>query len=210
MDFMSDQLFDGRPFRILTVIDGHTREALATVPRASFRAYQVVEVLDRLATERGRPKSLRVDTSAAELPAARVRRQGARPVGLSERRGDRLLPARETDGQRADRGVQRPPAGGVPERVLVLVDGRCAGSDRRLEVCLQRGPAAFGLGELDPEGLRQPSSSSPTSCLATGPESGAGPAGHALTSNPDHPMGAGQKSAARTGDSSPWPFAWEP
>ena len=54
-------LFDGRPFRILTVIDGHTREALATVPRASFRAYQVVEVLDRLAALRGRPKSLRVD-----------------------------------------------------------------------------------------------------------------------------------------------------
>ena len=61
MDFMSDQLFDGRPFRILTVIDGHTREALATVPRASFRAYQVVEVLDRLVALRGRPKTLRVD-----------------------------------------------------------------------------------------------------------------------------------------------------
>jgi putative transposase len=61
MDFMADQLFDGRPFRILTVVDGHTREALATVPRVSFRAYQVVEVLDRLAAERGRPKSLRVD-----------------------------------------------------------------------------------------------------------------------------------------------------
>ncbi len=61
MDFVSDQLFDGRPFRILTVIDGHTREALATVPRASFRAYQVVEVLDRLVALRGRPKSLRVD-----------------------------------------------------------------------------------------------------------------------------------------------------
>jgi putative transposase len=61
MDFMSDQLFDGRPFRLLTVIDGHTREALATVPSTSFRAYQVVEVLGRLAAERGRPKSLRVD-----------------------------------------------------------------------------------------------------------------------------------------------------
>jgi putative transposase len=61
MDFMSDQLFDGRPFRILTVIDGHTREALATVPRTSFRAYQVAEILDWLVMLRGRPKSLRVD-----------------------------------------------------------------------------------------------------------------------------------------------------
>jgi putative transposase len=61
MDFISDQLFDGRPFRILAVVDGHTREALAIVPRASFRAYRVVEVLDRLRAERGRPGSLRVD-----------------------------------------------------------------------------------------------------------------------------------------------------
>jgi len=61
MDFVSDQLFDGRPFRILAIIDVHTREALATVPRVSFRAYQVVEVLDRLVALRGRPKTLRVD-----------------------------------------------------------------------------------------------------------------------------------------------------
>src|SRR3546814_1248598 len=38
MDFMSDQLFDGRPFRILTVVDCHSRESLAIVPRVSFRA----------------------------------------------------------------------------------------------------------------------------------------------------------------------------
>ena len=61
MDFVSDRLFDERPFRVLTVVDCHTREALAIAPRASFRAYQVVEVLDRLARERGKPSSLRVD-----------------------------------------------------------------------------------------------------------------------------------------------------
>ena len=54
MDFMADQLFDGRPFRILTVVDCHTRESLAIVPRVSFRAYQVVEVLDEIAKSRGR------------------------------------------------------------------------------------------------------------------------------------------------------------
>lgn len=61
MDFMADQLFDGRPFRILTVVDCHTREALSTTPRASFRAYRIVEVLDELVRVRGRPNSLRVD-----------------------------------------------------------------------------------------------------------------------------------------------------
>ena len=61
MDFMSDQLFDGRPIRILTVVDIHTREGLSTAPRANFRAAQVVEVLDQLVRARGKPKSLRVD-----------------------------------------------------------------------------------------------------------------------------------------------------
>ena len=61
MDFIADRLFDGRAFRILTIVDCHTRESLAIAPRTSFRAYQVTEVLDRLARERGRPKSLRVD-----------------------------------------------------------------------------------------------------------------------------------------------------
>ena len=61
MDFMADRLFDGRPFRILTVVDCHTRESLAIAPRVNFRAYQVTEALDRLVRERGRPKSLRVD-----------------------------------------------------------------------------------------------------------------------------------------------------
>ncbi|CEG09853.1 putative transposase OrfB [Afipia felis] len=61
MDFMSDALFDGRPFRLLTVVDCHTRESLAIVPRANFRAFQVVEVLERLTRERGKPKTIRCD-----------------------------------------------------------------------------------------------------------------------------------------------------
>jgi putative transposase len=61
MDFVSDQLFDGRPIRILAVLDAHTREALSVVPRANFRAFDVVAELDRLARERGRPTALKVD-----------------------------------------------------------------------------------------------------------------------------------------------------
>jgi hypothetical protein len=37
MDFLSDKLFDGRPFRILTIVDCHTREALATVTRTKWK-----------------------------------------------------------------------------------------------------------------------------------------------------------------------------
>lgn len=61
MDFMSDRLFDERPFRILTIVDCHTREALATAARTNFKAYQVIDELDQLARLRGKPRSLRVD-----------------------------------------------------------------------------------------------------------------------------------------------------
>jgi len=58
---MSDRLFDGCVFRILTVLDCCTRESLSIAPRTNSRAYQVVEELDRLARLRGKPRSIRVD-----------------------------------------------------------------------------------------------------------------------------------------------------
>jgi putative transposase len=61
MDFMADQLFDGRSFWILTIVDCHTREALSIAPRTNFPAFQVIDVLDQLVRPRGKPQSLRVD-----------------------------------------------------------------------------------------------------------------------------------------------------
>ena len=61
MDFMADSLCDGRSFRILTRVDGHSRESLATVPRPSFRAQQVVEILNGLIQTRGKPHAIRCD-----------------------------------------------------------------------------------------------------------------------------------------------------
>ena len=58
---MSDRLFDERPFRILTILDCFTREALSTAPRTNHRAYQVIDELDRLCRLRGKPRSIRVD-----------------------------------------------------------------------------------------------------------------------------------------------------
>lgn len=52
-----------KPFRILTIVDCFTREALATTARTRFRAYQVIDELDRLAHIRGKPRSIRVDNS---------------------------------------------------------------------------------------------------------------------------------------------------
>ena len=64
MDFMADSLVDGRAFRILTRVDCHSRESLATVPRPRFRAQQVVEILNGLIQTRGKPHAIRCDNGS--------------------------------------------------------------------------------------------------------------------------------------------------
>ena len=61
MDFMSDQLVDGRRFRILTVLDVYTRECLALVAGQSFRGADVVNILRNIVEERERPDYIQCD-----------------------------------------------------------------------------------------------------------------------------------------------------
>ena len=61
MDFMSDQLFDGRGIRILTIIDAFTRISPAIDVRHSYRRSDVVDTLERVTEELGTPKTIRVD-----------------------------------------------------------------------------------------------------------------------------------------------------
>ena len=48
LDFVSDQLTDGRRFRILAVVDDCTRECLALVADTSLSGIRVARELDRL------------------------------------------------------------------------------------------------------------------------------------------------------------------
>ena len=66
MNFMSDRLFDERPFRILTIVDCFSREALSTARRTNHRTYQVVDELDRLIRHRRKPRSIRVDNDRGD------------------------------------------------------------------------------------------------------------------------------------------------
>ena len=61
MDFMSDELFDGRRLRLLTLVDNFTRESLAIEVSDHIGGAKVVEVLMRLREERGLPRTIRVD-----------------------------------------------------------------------------------------------------------------------------------------------------
>ena len=61
MDFMSDELFDGRNISLLTIVDHFTRESLAIEVGQRMRGNEVVSVLERLACGRKLPRSIRVD-----------------------------------------------------------------------------------------------------------------------------------------------------
>ena len=58
LDFVSDQMTDGRRFRILTVIDNCTRECLALVADTSLSGRRVARELDAIIRQRGRPDTI--------------------------------------------------------------------------------------------------------------------------------------------------------
>jgi len=61
MDFMHDQLQDGRGYRLLNVIDDFNREGLAIEADFSLPAERVIRVLEQIIEERGVPEVIRCD-----------------------------------------------------------------------------------------------------------------------------------------------------
>ena len=60
-DFVSDQVEGGSAFRILTLLDEHTRQCLATHVAWSIRAQDVLRVLEAAMREHGSPEHIRSD-----------------------------------------------------------------------------------------------------------------------------------------------------
>lgn len=62
MDFVEDRTEDGRKFRILTVIDVHSRECVGLLAGRSMSGEKVSMELDRISRERqAKPRAIRVD-----------------------------------------------------------------------------------------------------------------------------------------------------
>lgn len=61
MYFVSDQLYNGQPILVLTIVDNYNRESLALKVGRRLRGADVVAVLNELICERGRPKKLWFD-----------------------------------------------------------------------------------------------------------------------------------------------------
>lgn len=64
LDFVSDQLTDGRRFRVLAVVDDCTRECLPLVADTSLSGLRVARELDRIIERRGKPKMIVSDNGS--------------------------------------------------------------------------------------------------------------------------------------------------
>ncbi len=64
MDFVADQLADGRRFRSLTVVDIYTRECLTIESEQRLKGEDVVRALNRIKVSRGVPKMVHCDNGS--------------------------------------------------------------------------------------------------------------------------------------------------
>ena len=71
-DFVADRTADGRPLRILTILDEYTRECLRIVVERQIRSQDVIGVLSELFLLRGIPEHIRSD-NGPEFTAKAVR-----------------------------------------------------------------------------------------------------------------------------------------
>lgn len=70
MDFMHDQLSDGRSFRLFNVIDDYNREGLGIEVDLSLPVVRVIRALEQIIEWRGQPKTLRCDNGPEYISGA--------------------------------------------------------------------------------------------------------------------------------------------
>ena len=82
VDFQFDATTDGRPIKIVSIVDEHTRECLGGLVERSITADTLIDELDRLAADRGYPAVLRCD-NGPELACEAMADWAGERVGLA-------------------------------------------------------------------------------------------------------------------------------
>lgn len=72
MGFMTDSLYTGQRFQVLTIVDNMSRESLASTVDISLPSRRVIVVLDRLAMTSGLPKVIYLITDRKSWPKRRT------------------------------------------------------------------------------------------------------------------------------------------
>ena len=70
MDFVADNLFDGRKLRMLTVVDCYSRESLAIYVGRSLKGEDVVRLFNSIVSERGQPQTIKADNGSEFISKA--------------------------------------------------------------------------------------------------------------------------------------------
>ncbi len=85
VEFVHDRLSNGRSYKMLTVLDEFTRQALAVEARVRMGSAEVLDVLYRLLLRRGKPEHLRSDNGpefAAEATRTWLDCVGVKPIRI--------------------------------------------------------------------------------------------------------------------------------
>ncbi|KZL04996.1 Integrase core domain protein [Pseudovibrio axinellae] len=105
MDFMSDQLEDGRRLRTLNIIDDFNREGLAIEVDFSLPALRVVRALKQVIEWRGKPVVIRVDNGPENISETLL--SWARTQGIQIRHIQPGKPAQNAYIERYNRTVRQ-------------------------------------------------------------------------------------------------------
>ena len=97
MDFVADELFDGRKLRMLTVVDCYTRECLAIDVGQSLKGEDVVDSLNRICANRGLPQIIKTDNGSEFISKALDKWAYERAVEI-----DFSRPGKPTDNARVE------------------------------------------------------------------------------------------------------------
>jgi transposase InsO family protein len=137
VDFQFDVTTDGRPVKIVSIIDEHSRECLGGMVERSITGEHLIAELDRLAAQRGTyPAVLRCD-NGPELACSAMAEWAAGQVGLH------FIPPGEPLAQWLRRLVQPPVS--ATNASTSTASGRCPRPSyhQRLETRLQPPPPTF-------------------------------------------------------------------
>lgn len=155
LDFVADQLIDGRRFRVLVIVDDFTRECLALVVDTSLSGQRVVRELDALIALRGRPLMV-VSDNGTELTSRAI---------LQWQEDSRVewhyIAHRQAHAERLRREPERPLLGRVSQRAHVPQPANRSQADRRMEDGLQCPPAAHEPRWPHPERVCNPVQNGP-------------------------------------------------
>jgi hypothetical protein len=93
MDFVCDSLFNGRRFRVLTIVYNYSRECLALEVGQNLSGGDVVAVMDRLAAARGAPERIWCDNVLTAESSHREKKSPVEPITVGRSILSRLLSA---------------------------------------------------------------------------------------------------------------------